>query len=187
MAWSTRQTLSRCDIPAKKANGIDLAPRGGWRRNVEAENRVLLVEDEAPLRRSLEKFLERSGYSYDSCCSARDALCLAQRSNYNIIILEYHLPDANGGKLLRDLKPVNPDMASIVISEFDFSAVSGELAQAEVRFFLKKPFDVVELESAMVSACSKECKPFTESEWEHKLYVESAPASVLPREFSELS
>jgi len=154
---------------------------------VEAENRVLLVEDEAPLRRSLEKFLERSGYSYDTCCSARDALCLAQRSNYDIIILEYHLPDANGGKLLQDLKGLNPDIASIVISEFDFPAVSRDLLKAEVWSFLKKPFDVVELESAMVSARSKQGTPFTESEWEHKLYLESAPASVLPREFSEFS
>jgi DNA-binding NtrC family response regulator len=154
---------------------------------VEAENRVLLVEDEAPLRRSLEKFLERSGYTYDSCCSARDALFLAQRSNYNIIILEYHLPDANGGKLLQDLKRVNPDLASIVISEFDFPSVSRELFKAEVRSFLKKPFDVVELESAMISARSKQCTPFSESEWEHKLYLESAPASILPRELSEFS
>jgi DNA-binding NtrC family response regulator len=154
---------------------------------VEAENRVLLVEDEAPLRRSLEKFLERSGYSYDSCCSARDALCLAQRSNYNIIILEYHLPDANAGQLLQDLKRVNPDMASIVISEFDFPAVSRELLKAELRSFLKKPFDVVELESAMISACSKKCTPFRESEWERKLFCESAPASILPRELSEYS
>ncbi len=154
---------------------------------MEAENRVLLVEDEAPLRRSLEKFLERSGYSYDSCCSARDALCLAQRSNYNIIILEYHLPDANAGQLLQDLKRVNPDMASIVISEFDFPAVSRDLLKAELRSFLKKPFDVVELESAMISACSKQCTPFRESEWEHKLFCESAPASILPRELSEYS
>jgi DNA-binding NtrC family response regulator len=152
---------------------------------VEAENRVLLVEDEAPLRRSLEKFLERSGYPYESCCCAHDALRLAESSSYKIIILEYHLPDANAGTLLEKLKRIHPDMASIVISEFDFPAVSRDLLKVEVRFFLKKPFDVVDLESAMISARSKQCMSFRESEWEHKLYLESAPASILTRELSE--
>lgn len=152
---------------------------------MEAENRVLLVEDEAPLRRSLEKFLERSGYPYDSCSCAHDALRLAQCSSYSVIILEYHLPDANGGTLLENLKLIHPDMASIVISEYDFPAVSRELLKAEVRSFLKKPFDLVELESAMISACSKRSKLFRESEWEHKLYFKGAPASILPRELSE--
>jgi DNA-binding NtrC family response regulator len=152
---------------------------------VEAETRVLLVEDEAPLRRSLEKFLERSGYTCDSCCCAHDALKLAESSSYDIIILEYHLPDANAGTLLEKLKRIHPDMTSIVISEFDFTAVSRDLLKAEVRFFLKKPFDVVDLESAMIFARSKYCMSFRESEWEHKLYLESAPASILTRELSE--
>lgn len=152
---------------------------------MEAENHVLLVEDEAPLRRSLEKFLERSGYPYDSCCCADDALRLAECSSYEIVILEFHLPDANGGTLLEKLKRIHPNVASIVISEFDFSAVSQELLKADVRFYLKKPFDVVDLESALSSARSKHCRSFRESEWEHKLYLESAPASILTRELSE--
>ena len=152
---------------------------------MEAENRVLLVEDEAPLRRSLEKFLERSGLSYDSCCCARDALNLARKCKYDIIILEYHLPDANGGTLLRSLKVVSPDIASIVISEFDYPVVARDLMEVDVRSYLKKPFDLVDLESAMISACSKQCLPSRKSEWEQMLTLESAPASILFRELSE--
>ncbi|MCU0588829.1 MAG: response regulator [Syntrophobacteraceae bacterium] len=152
---------------------------------MEAENRVLLVEDEAPLRRSLEKFLEWSGYPYDSCSSARDALVLARSSKYDIIILEYHLPDANAETLLRDLKLVSPDMASIVLSEFDYPAVSRKLLTVDVRSFLKKPFDVAELESAMISASSKQSAPGGKSEWEQRLVLDHSPASILLRELSE--
>lgn len=146
---------------------------------MESENRVLLVEDEAPLRRSLEKFLERSGYCYDSCSCARDALNLARLSPYGIIILEYHLPDANGGTLLRDLNLLNPDVASIVISEFDYPSVAQDLLKVNVRFFLKKPFDVAELESAMISASSKQCLLSRKPEWEQMLNLDTAPASIL--------
>jgi DNA-binding response OmpR family regulator len=152
---------------------------------VEAENRVLLVEDEAPLKRSLEKFLERSGYPYDSCCCARDALNLARMFKYDIIILEYHLPDANGGTLLRDLKLVDPDMASIVISEFDYPVVARDLLKVNVRSFLKKPFDVAELESAMISASSRKSLPGRKPEWEQLVNLECSSASILSRELSE--
>jgi len=152
---------------------------------VEAQYRVLLVEDEAPLKRSLEKFLERSGYPYDSCCTARDALNLARLSRYDIIILEYHLPDANGGTLLRELKLISPDMASIVISEFDYPNVAADLLKVNVRSFLKKPFDVAELESAMISASSRKCLRSRKPEWEQLVTLECSSASILLRELSD--
>ena len=46
---------------------------------MEAEKRVLVVEDQAPLRRSLETFLGWAGYAYDSCSTAREAIVLAER------------------------------------------------------------------------------------------------------------
>ena len=67
------------------------------------------------------------------------------------------------------------------IAEEDFFTFYGDLLCA-----LSKPIDVVDFESAMVSACSKQCTPYRELEWEHKLYFESVPASILPRELSEL-
>src|SRR5208283_4081990 len=64
--------------------------------NVRVENLVLLVEDDASLRRSLEKFLDQAGYAFDSCSTASQALNIAQKVPPHVVILEYHLPDANG-------------------------------------------------------------------------------------------
>ena len=63
---------------------------------MRVENLVLLVEDDASLRRSLEKFLNQAGYAFDSCSTASQALALAQKDPPHVVILEYHLPDANG-------------------------------------------------------------------------------------------
>ena len=49
-----------------------------------AENKVLLVEDEASLKRSLIKYMERAGYSFECCSTARDALALAERLDPDI-------------------------------------------------------------------------------------------------------
>lgn len=143
----------------------------------ELENRILLVEDDAPLRRSLEKFLERAGYAFESCATAREALVLAEKSRYGIVLAEYHLPDANGASLLERLVTITPEMAAIMISEFDFQAVAGDLVRANIQTYLKKPFDLVEVEVALSSARSK--IPAAERiDWTQESYEKGVPASI---------
>lgn len=122
--------------------------RGG---GVVVDTRVLLVEADAPFRRSLKNFLERAGYTYESCSSGREALRIATAFNPDAVIAEYHLPDANGAELLGKIMEISPDVRTILISEFDFPVVADVLVrvQLSVGSFLKKPFDLAELETAL--------------------------------------
>ena len=122
---------------------------------MQAENHVLLVEHDPPMRRSLESFLERAGYAFDSCATARDALGLVEDHRYAVVIAEYHLPDANGTMLLQKLMQVSPELGTILLSEYDHQVIADDLARAKVGTFLKKPFDLVELEAALSSAQSR--------------------------------
>jgi two-component system, NtrC family, C4-dicarboxylate transport response regulator DctD len=122
---------------------------------VNAEIEVLVVEDEASLRRSLTKYLERAGYTFECCATAREALALAERFGPGIVIAEYHLPDANGAALLEKLMRIVPDVAVILLSKYDFQAVAKDLAHVAMRSYLKKPFDLAEFEAALSSARSK--------------------------------
>jgi len=119
---------------------------------VNAEVVVLLVEDDASLRRSLEKYLERAGCIFSGCSTAREALALAEGLSPDVVMVEYRLPDANGVSLLEKLKRIIPDAAAILISEYDYEAVAKDLVHVAVRSFLKKPFDVAELKAALSSA-----------------------------------
>jgi YesN/AraC family two-component response regulator len=125
------------------------------RLRVSAENKVLLVEDEASLKRSLINYLERAGYAFECCSTARVALALAERLDPDIVIAEYHLPDANGLALIEKLTLMLPDAATILLSEYDYQTVAQDVLHVEVQSFLKKPFDLVEFEDALSSACSK--------------------------------
>jgi len=145
---------------------------------VEAENRVLLVEDEAPLRRSLEKYLERAGYAYDSCSTAREALVLAEKYHHDIVIAEYLLPDANGTVLFEKLMRIVPHVATIMISEYDYRVIAKDLVRVNVRSFLRKPFDLVDLETALSSARSKVSPSVGEVDWKRELILNGMPASI---------
>ena len=144
---------------------------------MRVDNLVLLVEDDAPLKRSLEKFLNQAGYAFDSCSTAREALALAEKHSHDVVIVEYHLPDSNGGSLLEKLMLVAPETSSIVLSKYDFQAIADDLDRVKIGSFLKKPFDLVELESALSSACSKAGKPVQNSRQPEVKY-EGMPAST---------
>jgi DNA-binding NtrC family response regulator len=146
---------------------------------VNAEIQVLLVEDEAPLRRSLEKYLERAGYTFECCSTAREALTLAEILAPDILIAEYHLPDANGVVLLEKLTRIVPKVAAILLSEYDFQTVAKDVAHITVRSFLKKPFDLGELETALSSARSKaKLARVDNTEVERKMAVRGMPVSI---------
>lgn len=152
---------------------------------MEVQNRVLLVEDEAPLRRSLEKYLRQAGYAFDSCSSVREALVLADIVHYAIVIAEYHLPDANGSILLDKLKRIVPDTATIVISSYDFEVIAEDLVRVGVHSFLKKPFDLAELEAALSSARSKARISLLNLDWKAESESKAYQPQYSKRELSE--
>jgi DNA-binding response OmpR family regulator len=119
---------------------------------VDNDHLVLVVEAEAPLRRSLEKFLFRAGYACQSCGNAREALALAKSAHPEIVIAAYRLPDANGLSLADELKRNLPGVAVIVLSEVDYHVAAKADSRANIRYFLRKPFDLSELEAALQSA-----------------------------------
>ena len=124
------------------------------------------------------RLLERAGYAFHSCSTAREALALVEGNHYPIAIVEYHLPDANGAGLLEKLKTVMPELASIVLSEYDFQAVANDLVRVSVGSFLKKPFDLVDLEAALSHAGSRAGKVENESGWKSEFNVKGVPASL---------
>ncbi|MGO9312147.1 MAG: response regulator [Syntrophobacteraceae bacterium] len=144
---------------------------------MRAENLVLLVEDDASLKRSLEKFLDRAGYAYDSCSTANQALNLAQNVPPHVVILEYHLPDANGPSLIEKLKLIAPETVAIVLSEYDFQAIAKDLDRVQIETFLKKPFDLVDFEAALHSAYTRPANS-RKGEWLPDTKLAGVPVST---------
>jgi len=102
---------------------------------------ILLIEDDAPFRRSLENFLRRAGYRFDSCATAREAIQLAATRDYSLVILEYHLPDANGVDLINRLRALQAPIHALILSVYDYDTVAKEFQTDRHALFLKKPFD----------------------------------------------
>ena len=95
--------------------------------------RILLVDDERLVRRSMEKTLLRAGFDVDTAENVTDGLALFQEAledeedgAFDIAILDLNMPnfegveDSNAGlKLLTRLVEINADLPVIVLTAFD--------------------------------------------------------------------
>lgn len=77
--------------------------------------RVLLVEDEAPLRQALSLTLVHWGWVVDAHASVQAAQTQAQ-GPWALVITDHHLPDGEGGDVLQWARQLQPGVPSIVIT-----------------------------------------------------------------------
>jgi DNA-binding NtrC family response regulator len=74
----------------------------------EPEYRVLVVEDEEPQRRLLLRLLEEEGYSAVGAATGEEGLRLAGEEPPDLVVLDLHLPDADGDSVLRAFREKHP-------------------------------------------------------------------------------
>ena len=110
-------------------------------------NKVLVIEDEPDIRKTLEYNLSREGYTVEGCGSIEEANTFLENPSYSIIILDLMLPDGSGLDLCRQIKS-NSTIQEIPIliltakdDEVD-KVVGFELGADD---YVTKPFSVREL------------------------------------------
>ncbi len=104
--------------------------------------RLLLVEDEAPLRELLARYLARLGHSVDSAALAEQAWGLFDEApeGFDLVIVDLTLPDLSGEQLLRRMIRRRPQVRILVSSGAPFSVSLLPLADPRQAAFLQKPF-----------------------------------------------
>ena len=103
--------------------------------------RILLVDDELNVLKSLKRVLVRSGYDVMTASSGFEALEILAANQVEIIITDFRMPEMNGADLLRQVKINWPDCVNLVLSGYaDFKSVVELLNQGLVFRFLEKPW-----------------------------------------------
>src|SRR5437867_12425902 len=102
-----------------------------------AQKRVLIVDDEENIGRSLRLILEREGFSVCACLSLAEAKAHAQRADAYLI--DVRLPDGSGIDLVKWLKLNDVDSPILMISGHGTIADAVEATRAGAFDFLEKP------------------------------------------------
>jgi two-component system nitrogen regulation response regulator NtrX len=102
-----------------------------------AQSRILIVDDEENIGRSLRLILEREGYAVSSCMSVAEAKAQSQRADAYLI--DVKLPDGSGIDLVRWMKSNDIASPMLMISGHGTIADAVEATRAGAFDFLEKP------------------------------------------------
>ena len=107
--------------------------------------KVLVVEDNEPLRKAITQRLRESGFAVDDTGDGPEGLWMATENKYTVAILDLMLPGLDGLDLLKKLRKTNEETSVLIITARDQvgDRVSGLDAGADD--YMVKPFALEEL------------------------------------------
>jgi len=118
------------------------------------KGRVLIIDDEAEIRRNLTVGLTQEGYSVTACpdgISAIHELRAAKEKGiaYDSLVTDIFMPDIDGLKILKVIKVQYPDLPVLVITGFGDEALKLTALSEQNTGYLDKPFEIPDLVAAL--------------------------------------
>lgn len=132
--------------PAVSDTGGQTNPRG---------QRILIVDDEAGIRDSLDTLLTLEGFQVDTAVDGRQGLDQVTRSAYDLMLLDLALPGESGIDLLPRIKSLVPEMPVILITAYGTVGNVVDAIRAGASNFVQKPWDNEKLLADIRSAIGK--------------------------------
>jgi two-component system NtrC family response regulator len=106
---------------------------------------ILIVEDEDAQRTLLAGLLRKEGYTVGEAGNGHDAIESFKNDVFEIVLLDYRLPDTDGLTLLKKFKETNPETGVIMVTAFGSIENAVGALKAGASEYLTKPIDLDDL------------------------------------------
>jgi DNA-binding NtrC family response regulator len=106
-----------------------------------ATGSILIIDDEAAIRESLETLLAIEGYNVETARNAEDGLAMLAASPRDLVLLDFALPDRNGLEVLDEIRQRDPELPVIMITAYGTVENAVKAIQAGATNFIQKPWD----------------------------------------------
>jgi len=116
--------------------------------------RVLIIDDEAEIRRNLTFGLMQEGFEVTACPNGLSAIHELTESRekglgYDYLVTDIFMPDIDGLKILKVIKQKFPDLPVLVITGFGDEELRQTALSEKNTGFLEKPFEIEDLVAAL--------------------------------------
>ncbi|MDP9268695.1 MAG: sigma-54 dependent transcriptional regulator [Acidobacteriota bacterium] len=102
---------------------------------------ILIIDDEAAIRESLETLLDLEGYALETAETGEEGLARLAARPFDLILLDFALPDMNGLEVLAEIRDRDPQLAVIMITAYGTVENAVRAVQAGATNFIQKPWD----------------------------------------------
>ena len=108
--------------------------------------RVLVVDDELPVRQLLAMFLGYLGHASETASDAAEALSKIDGAEYDLILTDFNMPGMKGDELAKEIKSRKPSMPVVLVTGLEPLGLSQNFDQ-----ILLKPFSMQALKETLAS------------------------------------
>ena len=157
--------------------------------------KILVVEDDTALNRSVCSFLNQSGYEAIGCLNAADAYDAMYENVFDLILSDIMMPDIDGFEFAKAVRSLNEDIPILFMTARDDFASKQRGYRIGIDDYMVKPIDLDELflrigallrRSKIASSRRLEVGNFIMDADEHTAYLGDDEISLTTREFNLL-
>ncbi len=107
--------------------------------------RILVVDDDTSILRSLKRVLEKNGYDVDTVETAKEALDNIRNQHYDLALIDVILPDMRGTELLVEAKKELKQTIKFIITGYPSGEIGAKARDEGADAFILKPIKMTEL------------------------------------------
>jgi DNA-binding response OmpR family regulator len=111
--------------------------------------KILVVDDDVSILRTLKRVLERDGYEVDTSETANEALLKLNWTHYDLALVDVILPDMKGTDLLANAKKALNQTVKFIITGYPTAEVGAKARDLGADAFILKPVKIPELLSVI--------------------------------------
>lgn len=106
---------------------------------------LLIVDDQAGVRRFLAEAFSEEGYRVEVACSGEDAVRKASVWRPSLVLLDIKMPGMNGLETLEELRKIAPGVPVVMMTAYGELDIVTEAKKRGVKHYINKPFDLGEV------------------------------------------
>lgn len=112
-------------------------------------NRILILDDEKLIRWSLDQIVGQEGFEVDSAASTDEALALAQKNSYGLILADLEICGDKAGSFFPGLLRGQPEAKVIIITALPADQAELALGDFKAHRIMEKPFASAQIREAV--------------------------------------
>jgi putative two-component system response regulator len=124
--------------------------------------KILIVDDEEPIRRSLVRLLDRIGFDCATAADAAEARRLLTKEQFDLMLCDVTMPGESGFSLLAHAHDAHPELAVIMVTAVDSPSTTEPAARHGAYGCILKPFDTNMILINIVGALNRRAERINE-------------------------
>ena len=117
--------------------------------------RLLVVDDEEPVRAVLTRAFAGWGYQVDAAGSGEQALSLLRERDFTLMLCDQRMPGLPGVDTIRAALEIDPDLAVVMVTGMDDARLAAQVVGMGALDFVAKPFDLDDIRAVSERALRK--------------------------------